>query len=42
MSKGELEESNLNRSPHSYLNNPAEERNKYVCTIFVHTVAHKV
>ncbi|XP_038830784.1 neutral ceramidase [Salvelinus namaycush] len=29
MSKGELEESNLNRSPHSYLNNPAEERNKY-------------
>ncbi|KAK6301898.1 hypothetical protein J4Q44_G00279510, partial [Coregonus suidteri] len=23
MSKGELEESNLNRSPHSYLNNPA-------------------
>ncbi|KAL0984124.1 hypothetical protein UPYG_G00137430 [Umbra pygmaea] len=29
MSKGELEESNLNRSPHSYLNNPAEERKKY-------------
>ncbi|XP_010862950.2 neutral ceramidase isoform X1 [Esox lucius] len=29
ISKGELEESNVNRSPYSYLNNPAEERNKY-------------
>ncbi|XP_036405721.1 neutral ceramidase [Megalops cyprinoides] len=29
LNKGELEDSNLNRSPHSYLNNPAEERNRY-------------
>ncbi|KAG5855430.1 hypothetical protein ANANG_G00048980 [Anguilla anguilla] len=29
LSKGELEDSNVNRSPHSYLNNPAEERNRY-------------
>ncbi|XP_037547223.1 neutral ceramidase [Nematolebias whitei] len=27
--KGELEDSSLNRSPHSYLNNPKEERNRY-------------
>ncbi|XP_063076841.1 neutral ceramidase [Engraulis encrasicolus] len=29
MSKGEVEESNLNRSPQSYMNNPEEERQKY-------------
>uniref|UniRef100_A0A8B9RB82 Neutral ceramidase n=1 Tax=Astyanax mexicanus TaxID=7994 RepID=A0A8B9RB82_ASTMX len=29
VSKGEIVGSNLNRSPHSYLNNPEEERNRY-------------
>uniref|UniRef100_A0AAY4D4W9 Neutral ceramidase n=1 Tax=Denticeps clupeoides TaxID=299321 RepID=A0AAY4D4W9_9TELE len=29
INKGELEESNLNRSPHSYMNNPEEERKRY-------------
>ncbi|XP_056627837.1 neutral ceramidase [Triplophysa dalaica] len=29
INKGELIDSNLNRSPHSYLNNPEEERNRY-------------
>ncbi|XP_061081120.1 neutral ceramidase [Conger conger] len=29
LNKGELEDSNLNRSPHSYLNNPAGERQRY-------------
>ncbi|KAJ8396036.1 hypothetical protein AAFF_G00025680 [Aldrovandia affinis] len=29
LNKGELEGSSINRSPHSYLNNPAEERNRY-------------
>ncbi|XP_041118240.1 neutral ceramidase isoform X2 [Polyodon spathula] len=29
LNKGEVENSNLNRSPHSYLNNPEEERRKY-------------
>ncbi|KAJ8264394.1 hypothetical protein GJAV_G00148650 [Gymnothorax javanicus] len=29
LNKGELADSNLNRSPHSYLNNPAEERKRY-------------
>ncbi|XP_067225343.1 neutral ceramidase isoform X3 [Chanodichthys erythropterus] len=29
INKGQLVDSNLNRSPHSYLNNPEEERNRY-------------
>ncbi|KAL2078359.1 hypothetical protein ACEWY4_026044 [Coilia grayii] len=29
LSKGELEDSNLNRSPHSYMKNPEQERQKY-------------
>nr|XP_055031802.1 neutral ceramidase [Misgurnus anguillicaudatus]XP_055031803.1 neutral ceramidase [Misgurnus anguillicaudatus] len=29
INKGELLDTNLNRSPHSYLNNPEEERNSY-------------
>ncbi|KAG9346000.1 hypothetical protein JZ751_007815 [Albula glossodonta] len=29
LNKGEVEGSNLNRSPHSYRNNPAEERKRY-------------
>ncbi|XP_067100975.1 neutral ceramidase [Osmerus mordax] len=29
MNKGELEENSRNRSPHSYLNNPEEERGRY-------------
>uniref|UniRef100_A0A8C6L8T5 Neutral ceramidase n=1 Tax=Nothobranchius furzeri TaxID=105023 RepID=A0A8C6L8T5_NOTFU len=27
--KGELDDSSINRSPHSYLNNPEDERNRY-------------
>ncbi|KAM4715150.1 neutral ceramidase [Anableps anableps] len=27
--RGELDDSNLNRSPHSYMNNPKKERNRY-------------
>uniref|UniRef100_A0A671RJL9 Neutral ceramidase n=1 Tax=Sinocyclocheilus anshuiensis TaxID=1608454 RepID=A0A671RJL9_9TELE len=29
INKGQLVDSNLNRSPHSYMNNPEEERNRY-------------
>ncbi|KAM4624315.1 neutral ceramidase [Polymixia lowei] len=29
MNKGELDDSSLNRSPHSYLNNPQQERDRY-------------
>uniref|UniRef100_A0A9R1SLT6 Neutral ceramidase n=2 Tax=Cyprinus carpio TaxID=7962 RepID=A0A9R1SLT6_CYPCA len=29
INKGQLADSNLNRSPHSYMNNPEEERNRY-------------
>ncbi|XP_076856751.1 neutral ceramidase-like isoform X2 [Brachyhypopomus gauderio] len=29
MNKGEIVGSNLNRSPHSYMNNPEQERNRY-------------
>ncbi|XP_031416416.1 neutral ceramidase [Clupea harengus] len=29
LSRGELEDSSLNRSPHSYMNNPEEERRRY-------------
>ncbi|CAM4707179.1 unnamed protein product [Leuciscus chuanchicus] len=29
INKGQLVDNNLNRSPHSYLNNPEEERNRY-------------
>ncbi|XP_043912351.1 neutral ceramidase [Protopterus annectens] len=29
INKGEVENSNMNRSPHSYLNNPQSERNRY-------------
>uniref|UniRef100_A0A8C2DFV5 Neutral ceramidase n=1 Tax=Cyprinus carpio TaxID=7962 RepID=A0A8C2DFV5_CYPCA len=32
INKGQLADSNLNRSPHSYMNNPEEERNRFVCT----------
>lgn len=28
-SRGELDGSSLNRSPHSYLNNPEDERHRY-------------
>ena len=28
LSRGELEDSSLNRSPHSYMNNPEEERRR--------------
>ncbi len=31
INKGQLIDSNLNRSPHSYMNNPEEERNRFVC-----------
>ncbi|XP_073684665.1 neutral ceramidase [Garra rufa] len=32
INKGQLVDSNLNRSPHSYMNNPEEERNRYEST----------
>ena len=31
-SRGELGDSSLNRSPHSYLNNPEDERHRYTET----------
>uniref|UniRef100_A0A673IRX6 Neutral ceramidase n=1 Tax=Sinocyclocheilus rhinocerous TaxID=307959 RepID=A0A673IRX6_9TELE len=33
INKGQLVDSNLNRSPHSYMNNPEEERNRFVCLL---------
>uniref|UniRef100_A0A8B9K333 Neutral ceramidase n=1 Tax=Astyanax mexicanus TaxID=7994 RepID=A0A8B9K333_ASTMX len=35
VSKGEIVGSNLNRSPHSYLNNPEEERNRSNMHVFI-------
>lgn len=36
--KGDLDDSSINRSPHSYMNNPEEERNRYNTLLHGHTL----